>query len=135
MRNRKHFTRRSLGSAAGLKTPAASHRPLTYFGYRSLGEVQINRALFVHYSCIIRSYSCIMQTKPYDHDERTKHVKYLLRENTRNLRKAYQQHNKTMQNMAKQYNNIAQHSKKFKHKQASAIYTYIYICTYIYMYI
>ena len=29
----RDFTRRSSGSAAGLRTPAASHRPLTYFGY------------------------------------------------------------------------------------------------------
>ena len=41
------------------ESPAAS-----LLWLRSLVEVQIIRSLFVHYSFIIRSYSCIMQTKP-----------------------------------------------------------------------
>ena len=41
------------------ESPAAS---LLWLG--SLGEVQIIRSVFVHHSFIIRSYSCIMQTKP-----------------------------------------------------------------------
>ena len=41
------------------ESPAAS-----LLWLRSLGEVQIIRSLFVHHSFIIRSYSCIMQTKP-----------------------------------------------------------------------
>ena len=47
------------GEAAGLKTPAASHRPLP-----TLGDIRwVTFKLFVHYSFIIRSYSCIMHTK------------------------------------------------------------------------
>ena len=44
------------GEAAGLRTPAASHLPLP-----SLGCVPVvTFKLFVHYSFIIRSYSCIL---------------------------------------------------------------------------
>ena len=39
------------GEAAGLRTPAASHRPLPYFGC----VPWLKFKLFVHYSCIIRS--------------------------------------------------------------------------------
>ena len=39
------------GEAAGLRTPAASHRPLPYFGYVRWVKFK----LFVHYSFIIRS--------------------------------------------------------------------------------
>ena len=45
------FTRPFRGEAAGLKTPAASHRPLPYFGY----VPWVKFKLFVHYSFIIRS--------------------------------------------------------------------------------
>ena len=49
------------GEAAGLKTPAASHRPLP--SWVMFGGYFLVILLFVHYSFIIRSYSCIMQTK------------------------------------------------------------------------
>ena len=45
------FTRPFRGEAAGLRTPAASHRPLPYFGY----VPWVKFKLFVHYSFIIRS--------------------------------------------------------------------------------
>ena len=46
-----YSTRPSPGEAAGLKTPAASHRPLPYFGY----VPWVKFKLFVHYSFVIRS--------------------------------------------------------------------------------
>ena len=46
-----HFTRPTPVEAAGLRTPAASHRPLPYFGY----VPWVKFKLFVHYSFIIRS--------------------------------------------------------------------------------
>ena len=45
------------------ESPAAS-----YFGLLSLGEFQIIRSLFVHYSLFICDHSLIMQTKPSKSD-------------------------------------------------------------------
>ena len=45
------------------ESPAAS-----YFGLLSLGDVQIIRSLFVHYSLFICDHSLIMQTKPSKSD-------------------------------------------------------------------
>ena len=45
------------------ESPAAS-----YFGLLSLGDVQIMRSLFVHYSLFICDHSLIMQTKPSKSD-------------------------------------------------------------------
>ena len=47
----------SLGEAAGLRTPAASHRPLPYFGY----VPWVKFKLFVHYSFIIRSLFALIR--------------------------------------------------------------------------
>ena len=50
------------GEAAGLRTPAASHRPLPYFGYVRWVKFK----LFVHYSFIIRSLFVLIRASILD---------------------------------------------------------------------
>ena len=57
IRSPRDLTRPSPGEAAGLRTPAASHRPLPYFGYVRWVKFK----LFVHYSFIIRSLFALIR--------------------------------------------------------------------------